>query len=46
MFSLFSNQKTTTEQEELFKTIIFKFETNKEQKHFSQYFVDLLVYYF
>ena len=46
MFSLFSNQKTTTEQEELIKTILFKFESIKEQKHFSQYFVDLLVYYF
>ena len=40
MFSLFSNQKTTIEQEELIKTILFKFESIKEQKHFSQYFVD------
>ena len=45
MFSFYSTQKTENQQEEMIKTILSIFETIKENKNFSQYFVDLLVYY-
>ena len=44
-FSLFSTEKTTDQQDKMAKTILSTFETIKEHKHFSQYFVELLVYY-
>ena len=45
MFSFFSTQKTADQQEEFIKTILSTYATHKEQKHYSQYLVDLLVYY-
>ena len=45
MFNIFSSQKTENQLEELIKPFLLKFEKVKDQKHFQQYFIDLLVYY-
>ena len=45
MFSIYSTQTTTSQQEEIMKRIFSTIERVKEQKHFFQFFVDLLVYH-
>ena len=45
IFSLFSSEITTDQQEEIIKIILSLFESMKEQKNLSQYYVELLVYY-
>ena len=45
LFTLFSSNNNTYQNEELIKAILSTFERNKEQKNYLQYMVELLVYY-